>query len=271
MEREPSHFETWSIANSNIELSASLTSRPRDLHPDEVPICAGFAVPLDMLSRIAVISPHSSDLEKVRVALRNPLRYTVREFLSMEAVAKELKLFPMELMVLRYASFDERQVAAVTVARRLFRNVGLVLMAKEIAPAARAKVGGIERLRLLDESLEATDLASVVEKLLRGDSTGARLHPRVRRDCNAQIIDESGTTFRAQFIDFAQMGARVSFQGIKTFKPRQSVQLIYTSSQTGKSQRLETKVVWTAIVGSVVEQLMGVKSQTVGLRFIASY
>ena len=233
--------------------------------------CASFASLLDMLSRIAVISPHSSDLEKVRTALRNPLRYTVREFLSMEAVVKELKQFPMDLMVMRYARFDERQVAAATAARRIFQRVGLVLMAKEIAPAARAKVGGIERLRLLDESLETTDLTSVVEKLLRGDGSAARLHPRVRRESSVQIVDANGLTHRAQFLDFAQMGARISFQAIKTFKPRESVQVIYTSSQTGKVQRLEAKVIWSALGGGLMEQFMGVKSQTAGLRFIASY
>lgn len=248
-----------------------MTLRVRDLLPGEVPFCAGFALLLDMLSRIAIVSQHSSDLEKVRTAFRNPLRYTVREFLSMEVVAKELRSFSMDLMVMRYARFDERQVAAATAARRVFQNVGLVLLAKEIAPATRAKVGGIERLRLLDESLETTDLTSVVEKLVRGDGSAARLHPRVRRESNVQIIDASGLTHCAQFLDFAQMGARVSFQAIKTFKPRESVQVIYTSSQTGKVQRIEAKVIWSVIGSGLMEQITGVKNQTAGLRFIACY
>lgn len=230
-----------------------------------------FALLHCMLNRIAIISTSGSDLDRVRAAIRNPLRYTVREFLSMDAVARELSLFPMDLMVMRYARFDERQVASALAARRCFRDVGLVLMAKDILPEARAKVGGIERLRLLEEPFETSDLTAVIEKLLRGDGAAARLHTRVRREGSLQIVDANGLTYRAQFLDFAQMGARIAIQAMAKFKPRDSVQVIYTSSQAGQVQRLAAKVIWSSVDGGLIEQFMGVKQQTAGLRFIASY
>lgn len=225
-----------------------------------------------MLTRIALVSPPGPELESIRSILRNPMKYTVREFLSMSAVNQDLKSFPMEVLIMRYPSFEEKHVTVARTARDRFRNAELIFLSPNVVPAARAASGSIGRFRLLEEPAETQDLAAVVDKLVRGDSALSRLHPRAPREDRVQLIDQTGMIHRGQFLDFAQMGARVAFSSIARLKAKESVQVVYTSStDASKLNRIEAKIVWSNLTGGFVDQFMGVKQQSVGLRFIASY
>ena len=231
-----------------------------------------FVNEVSMLSRIAIVSPPGSELEKIRAAFRNPMKFTVREFLSMDSVVHDLVSFPMEVLLMRVPAFEERHVVAAQKALRRFHQASVITMAKEINPSARLKATNLERFKLLQEPLEVGDLTALVEKMRRGDGSAHRLHPRARRDGNVQVIDARGLVHRATFLDFAQMGARLLVPSLQKFEPRDSVQIIYGSmSEPGKHHRIEAKIVWSSFGGGLVDQFRGVKQQTAGVRFIASY
>lgn len=225
-----------------------------------------------MLSRIAIVSPPGRELEQIHAAFRNPMKYTVREFLSMESVAHGLITFPMEILLMRVAAFEDRHVEMVQRARRRFHLASIIVMAKEVNPSSRLKAATLERFKLLQEPLECADLTSIAEKLLKGDGSAHRLHPRARRVDSVKIVDKRGLTHRGHFLDFAQMGARLSVPSLHKFEPRESVQIIYgSSSEPGKQHRIEAKIVWSSFAGGFADQFRGVKQQTAGIRFIASY
>lgn len=211
------------------------------------------------MTRIAIVSAPGSDLEKIRAAFRNPMKFTVREFLSMESVVHDLISFPMEVLVMRLPRFSNRHLAVALKARRRFHQASVLMIAKDVEPAVRAKAAALEKFRLLQEPHEVGDLAGVVGKLVRNDVSALRLHPRARREGSIQIVDSRGVIHHGQFCDFGQMGARVTVPSLKKFEPRESVQLIYGSlSEVGKRHRIEAKVVWS-------------NPQFAGLRFIAAY
>ncbi|CAN5641406.1 hypothetical protein BH10BDE1_BH10BDE1_11490 [soil metagenome] len=225
-----------------------------------------------MLTRIAIVSAPGGDLEKIRSAFRSPMKFTVREFLSMEAVIHGLVTFPMEILVLRVGTFEEKHVDMVLRARRRFHEAAIVTLARDVHPSARLKATRLERFKLLQEPLEIGDLPAIAEKLLNNDPSAHRLHPRARRDGVVQIVDKRGLVHRGQFLDFAQMGARLLVPSLQKFEARDSVQIVYGSmSEPGKQHRIEAKIVWSAFDGGLVDQFRGVKQQTAGVRFIASY
>lgn len=225
-----------------------------------------------MLTRIAVVSSPGEDLEKVRQALRNPMKYTVREFLSMDAVVHGLVSFPMEILILRFSKFEDRHVEMALRAGRRFQTASILALVKSVDPMARLKSMKLERFRLLQEPLEVADLGAIIDKHRKGSSSAQRLHPRARREEDVQVIDREGRIHRGRFLDFAQMGARLSVPSLYRLEPKQSVQIVYkSSSQTGTQHRIEAKVVWSEATGGLVDQFMGVKQQTAGIRFIASY
>ncbi len=206
------------------------------------------------------------------------MRYTVREFLSMPSVIHELVSFPMDILIMRVAKFEEQHIAMVIKARRRFHDAAIVMLAREINPAARLKVTTglsampLDRFKLLQEPLEVTDLAAIAEKFRKYDSSAHRLHPRARRDGLVQIIDKRGLVHRGEFLDFAQMGARLSVPSLQKFEARESIQIVYGStSEPGKQNRVEAKIVWSQFDGGIVDQFRGVKQQTAGVRFIATY
>lgn len=228
------------------------------------------------MTRIALVSRPGQDLEIVRAAFRNPVKFTVREFLSMEAVVQGLVSFPMHLLIMRVQSFEERHLQMLTKARRRFPSTAMITLAKEIPPALRPKIAALDRsissFRVLEEPLEVGDLTALVEKLRRGEPSWHRLHPRARRGEPVQVVDKRGLIHRGHFLDFAQMGARLVVPSLQKFEVKDSVQLIYNSaSEPGRQHRIEAKVVWSSFDGGIVDQFMGVKQQTTGLRFIATY
>lgn len=225
-----------------------------------------------MLTRIAVVSSPGEDLEKIRASIRNPMKYTVREFLSMDAVLAGLASFPMEILLLRCAKFEDRHVEMAIRAGRRFPSAVVMALAKHVEPMARVKSMKLERFRLLQEPLEVSDLAAIIDKHRSGCASAQRLHPRARREQEVQVHDSKGRVHRGRFLDFAQMGARISVPSFYKLEPKESVQIVYNSStDSGRLHRIESKVVWAESSGGLVDQLMGVKQQTAGFRFIAAY
>jgi hypothetical protein len=225
-----------------------------------------------MLVRIALVSAAGAELEHVRSAFRNPMRFTVREFLSMESVIHGLVSFPMDVLLMRLPTFNEKHLVVAQKALRRFHKASVVVLAKEINPAARLKSTGLERFKLLQEPLEVQDLPLIIEKMSSGDQSPHRLHPRARREGMVQVIDRNGVVHRGHFLDFAQMGARLSVPSMTKFSPRDSVQIVYGStSEPGKFHKIEAKIVWSTFNGGFVDQFMGVKQQVAGVRFIATY
>ncbi|MDX9731567.1 MAG: hypothetical protein RBT63_07335 [Bdellovibrionales bacterium] len=225
-----------------------------------------------VLIRIAIVSPQGPDLEKIRSAFRNPVKFTVREFHSMEAVTHGLVSFPMEILIMRVPMFQDRHVVMAQKALRRFHAASVVVLAKDVEPSARMQASRLEKFKLLQEPLEISDLTAIAEKLRRGDSSAHRLHPRARRGESVQLIDQKGQVHKGQFLDFAQMGARLLIPSLHKLNPRESVQLVYGStSEPGRQHRIEAKIVWSSFGGGIVDQFMGVKQQTAGIRFIAAY
>ncbi len=225
-----------------------------------------------MLVRIALVSAPGAEVERVRSAFRNPMRFTVREFLSMESVIHGLVSFPMDVLLMRLPVFNEKHLLVAQKALRRFHQASVVVLAKDVSPAARLQSIGLARFKILQEPLEVQDLPLIIEKMSRGDQSAHRLHPRARREGSVQVIDRNGVIHRGQFMDFAQMGARLSVPSMTKFSPRDSVQIVYGSTaEPGKFHKIEAKIVWSTFNGGFVDQFMGVKQQMAGVRFIATY
>lgn len=188
----------------------------------------------------------------------------------MESCIHDLITFPMEILILRVQHFDEKQIAMVIKVHRRFHSASVIVMAKEVNPTARAKAAKLPRLKLLEEPLEICDLVSVVDKLRKNDPSLHRLHPRARRQDAVQLIDSKGVVHCGHFIDFAQMGARLSVPSLQKLGVEGSVQILYrSSSEPGKQHRIYAKIIWSKFGVGLVDQFMGVKHQLAGVRFIA--
>jgi DNA-binding NtrC family response regulator len=224
-----------------------------------------------MLTRIAIVSNPSAELDLIRMAMRNPLKFTVREFLSMDSCVHDLVSFPMEVLLMRVPFFDVKHVSMVLKARRRFHKASVVMMAREVNPMARISATVIQDFKLLQEPMEVQDLVSIIAKMRAGDDSINRMHPRVKRRDLVQIVDSHGQAHRASFIDFAQMGARIAISNTSlhsqgALKARESVQVHYSSSSgPGKIHRIAAKIIWSS------GGLASGSSQTAGVRFIAAF
>lgn len=189
----------------------------------------------------------------------------------MESCIHELITFPMEVLILRVPFFEEKHIGMALRAQRRFHLASVIVMAREVNPAARSKAAALKNFKLLQEPMEVQDLVSIIPKLRSQDpalQSLPRLHPRARRRDLVQIIDSSGQAHRATFVDFAQMGARLAISNMSSakFRARESVQIHYgSSSEPGKVHRIEAKIVWSK------GGLASGSSQTAGVRFIAAY
>lgn len=229
-----------------------------------------------MLTRIALIAAPELGLDVIRRELANPLKYTLREFLSMEEVNTGLASFSAEVLLARFRRFGPEQLRSVQKMRSLFPDTGLVTLVRETDGAAVFASREIPHHKMINENSELPDLARVVEKLRRHEWSGVRLHPRVARRGDAEILvmnPQSATAvakWRAKFVDFAQMGARLVLEenpGRSRLEQGCRVQLHYrSSSEPTKMHRIETKVVWEKEVKGWISS----QERMVALRFIAA-
>jgi len=226
-----------------------------------------------MLTRIALVSRPDRDLEWIRSEFRNPVRFTYREFLSMQEVLHGLIDFPMDLMLLRLPQFREAHLPMLHRLRGKFQKVSVIVMAGEAEPRARAMLTGLERLSFLADPEERRDLSAMIERWQRGQPVGLRQHARIKREGEVILTDRLGKPYRARFLDFAQMGARVVVESLRSFDHREALKVDYASTQgdPGRRQVLEARVVWSKDSAGFVDSLRGVRSRTLGLRFVAQY
>lgn len=229
-----------------------------------------------LISKVAIVSAPGPELKAIRNEVMNPSRFLVREFLSLEEVNMGLRAFSFDVLIMRLPVFDTPQVAIVLKLRSIFPSAGIVTVCPQIQPGARYQIRDVVRHKLLHEGTELSDLHRVVDKFVRGEINSTRLHPRVRRDGDCELVDPvTGARFRGRFLDFAQMGARVVINSGKTIGRNTRLVLQYWSTtERGRLQRIESNVVWTEICGNGLSGLLGTMlhgpMQEVGLRFIAA-
>lgn len=225
-----------------------------------------------MFTNIAVVAQAGMELQHIRSKLRNPVKYTVREFLTLDDVNHGLKNFPFDILLLRIPMFDAPQVNIVLKSRLHFPSVGLITISPDIRPSARYQVREVAKHKLLLEPMEVEDLAQVVEKLARGEAAPTRMHPRVHRNGECELVDpDKGSRLKCKFVDFAQMGARLLLQPRVPLRKNARYQLHYrSSSEPNHVHRIETSIVWAEIQSGMVGTIMRGPQQMVGLRFLAT-
>jgi hypothetical protein len=196
----------------------------------------------------------------------------LREFHSLDEVNHGLTAFPFDVLLMRLNVFDVQSVTMIKKVQLCFPNVGLITVSPQIQPVARYEAKCVPRHKLLLEPREMDDLANVVEKLARGDKSASRLHSRVTRQGDCELVDvEKGERIRAQFVDFAQMGARLSVNPRVPLRRNARIQLHYRSSaEPTKIHRIESNIVWAEMSSGMMGTIMNGPQQTVGLRFIAA-
>ncbi len=225
-----------------------------------------------MFTSIAIVSQPGLEVDEIREQLRNPVRFKVREFFSLDEVNQGLKQFPFDILLMRVKVFTPQHVQMISRVRAAFPSAGLITMSPEIDPSAKYQTKTIQRHKLLHEALELNDLQLIVEKLAKGETSAARLHPRVRREGECELFDaEKGTRFKARFLDFAQMGARLLVNPKTPLKKNMRLQLHYRStSEPTRIHRIESSIVWAEINSGMVGTIVNGPQQVIGMRFIAA-
>ena len=196
----------------------------------------------------------------------------MREFLSLDEVNSGLAIFPFHVLLMRLPCVETDQVSSILRVRERFPAAGLVTVANEIEPSARFQMREIKGHRLIDEPVELDDLAPIVEKLVKGENGHPRLHPRISREGDAEVLDvRTHTMAGAKFVDFAQMGARILVQTPTPLTRMQRIQVHYnSSSDPGRKHRIEALVVWEKVTSGIFRTVVSGPQQMVGVRFIAA-
>jgi hypothetical protein len=225
-----------------------------------------------VFTSIAIVSQPGLEVDEIREQLRNPVRFKVREFFSLDEVNQGLKQFPFDVLLMRVKVFTPQHVQMIARVRSAFPHAGLITMSPEIDPGAKYQTKSIQRHKLLHEALELNDLQLIVEKLAKGETSAARLHPRVRREGECELVDaEKGTRWKARFLDFAQMGARLLVNPKTPLKKNMRLQLHYRStSEPTRIHRIESSIVWAEINSGMVGTIVNGPQQVIGMRFIAA-
>jgi hypothetical protein len=225
-----------------------------------------------LFTTVAIVSQKGPELNQIRNHLRNPARFTLREFHSLDQVNHGLTAYPFDVLLMRLNSFDVHHVTMIKKVQLRFPNIGLITVSPLIQPVARYEVKGVPRHKLLLEPMELEDLPNVVEKLARGDQSASRLHSRVMRKGECELVDaDTGERTKAQFMDFAQMGARLHVQPRIPFKRNARIQLHYRStSEPSRIHKIQSNIVWAEMASGMMGTIIHGPQQTVGLRFVAA-
>lgn len=223
-----------------------------------------------MSKKIALVAPRGYATQQLKGLLSNPIKYNVREYDSMEAVNAGLANDPFDVLITRFPRFLRTQVHAVQKLRTLFPMQALISLASNIDPGARFEVRNLQGHKVLDEVSEQGDLLAAIEAVSTSASVKQRLHPRVRRQGSAQVYDASGDwNLEAQFMDFAQMGARLTLNAGEDIRPKSQVRIAYRSStDPGRVHRIECLVMW--VEGSTLTKWIHGARREIGVRFIAA-
>ncbi|MES2963584.1 MAG: PilZ domain-containing protein [Bdellovibrionota bacterium] len=223
-----------------------------------------------MPKNIALVAPRGFTTHCLRGLLSNPIQYSVREYYTMEAVNAGLSSDPFDVLVTRFPRFTKTQVQAVLKLRALFPLQALVSLAPEVDPGARFEVRNLQGHKVLDEIAEQDDLVATIDSVSMTSTSKQRLHPRVRRQGQAEVSEPTGLwRMEASFLDFAQMGARLTLNAGEDIKPKTHVQIAYrSSSDPGRIHRIECLVMW--VEGSTLTKWIHGARREIGVRFIAA-
>ncbi len=225
-----------------------------------------------MFTNIAILASQLSETQLIRSYFRNPVRYSVREFLSLADINSGLKSYPFDVLIMHLPSFELRNVAMIKKVRVYFPFAGLITVSPNIDPSVRFELKDIERHRLLLEPMELEDIALIAEKFVRRETSAARLHPRVTRTGDCELVNvERGERIQAKFLDFAQMGTRVLVTPKVPLKRNAKYELHYRSTtEPSRIHRIASNVMWAEISSGMMGTIMHGPEQQVGLRFIAA-
>ncbi len=223
-----------------------------------------------MLKKIALVAPRGYASYCLRGLLSNPVQYVVSEYHSMETVNASLAHDPFEVLIMRFPRFTKAQVQAVLKLRTWFPQATLISLAGEIDPSARFDVRHLAGHKVLDEIAEQDDLIAAIEAVAASPASKQRLHPRVRRQGQAEVSEPSGKwRLEAQFLDFAQMGARLKLQAGEDIQPKSQIRISYrSSSDPGKIHKIECLVMW--VEGSTLSKWIHGARREIGVRFVAA-
>lgn len=223
-----------------------------------------------MPKKIALVAPRGYATHVLKGLLSNPIKYTVREYDSMEAVNAGLSHDPFDVLITRFPRFTRQQVHAVQRLRALFPAQTLISLATDIDPGARFEVRNLAGHKVLDEVSEQSDILATIDAVSSSASVKQRLHPRVRRQGAARVYDSSGDwQLDAEFLDFAQMGARLTLNAGEDIQPKTQVRIAYRSStDPGRVHRIECLVMW--VEGSTLTRWIHGARREIGVRFIAA-
>jgi DNA-binding NarL/FixJ family response regulator len=225
-----------------------------------------------VFTSVAIVSQSGEELQAIRQCLKNPVAFTVREFLSIADVNQGLKLHQFDVLIMRVPRFEIPHVKMVFKVRSLFPKAGLITVTSEINPNAQFQVKDVCRHKLLREPIEIEDLPSVVAKLARGEESLNRQHPRVTRGGECELYDrENNVRLKARFVDFAQMGTRLLVHPRTPLKRGSKYELHYKSTtEQGRLHRIQSNVVWAEVSSGMVGTIFNGPQQMIGLRFIAA-
>jgi DNA-binding NtrC family response regulator len=232
-------------------------------------------------TQIALISRSTPDLSSWCAAIQEQNSdVNIRVFLTLDSVSREINRFKFDIFLIRVPYFTINHTAVLKKIHQTFPNISIITIATEINPSAQFQIRTLNYHKLLLEPNEMGDLSSVIQ-LMKNEQQrqtdqiknecSLRLHPRLGREGEVEIIDHSGRRISAKFIDIAQMGARVVIQTRDIIHRTTRVRVEYPSlSEPGKVHRIESVVIWNKISGGLVDSVLHGPSQTLGLRFIAA-
>ena len=219
--------------------------------------------------RLALITQKDGGLQAIRRQLFDPSRYVVREVLSLQETQEQLQDFRFEILLMRIPYFSATHVQMTAKIHAAFPQAGLIASCLEIDPMARFQARNIPSLKILAEPQETRDLSHIIDKLKRKELSGLRQHIRNRREGEAEIIDARGVRLSAQFVDFAQMGARLTLRSKDLLQKGDRIRLQYRSSMDPQKVHLiEAQVAWQSVGGKMMDAIVSGLLQTIGIRFI---
>lgn len=221
--------------------------------------------------QVAIVGKPSEGLTLIHHRLETQSIFRVRSFVSLDAVQDGFAEKDFHCIIIHVPVLRESDARWIEKLRSRFAQLAIVIVAQRIEPKVRFYLRTVERFRIIDEEYEIEDLNEVLVKLSGNDVGLLRLHTRARRAGWAELVDPDGKVkFKAQFIDFAQMGARLLVH-TEEISPKSKWILRYSSSvEVGRVQSLHCFVVWQTNAPRTWEQLLSRPQRVVGLRFIAA-
>lgn len=244
-----------------------------------------------VLSRIGLISPVDATQEHIRKKLQNVPGFHVIPLAGFQQLQTFVsRANSLDLLILRYDNFTLKNSQALASAIGMLQNLahrGVIILAKRFegeriaeynhqSPHTKSETERRIFGSVLKWPDEEVDLIPLIRQGVSRQikHLALRTHFRSRRSQRIQLVSTQGHIFSGKFFDMSQMGAQVIIrqqgQVLSGFRNRDSVQLVYVSSQNNmKIHRIESKVVWTKL--DEMNFNSPIVDLRVGLRFLGRY